>query len=371
MSNYGKGRIFKYRRRVGGRTVEDRTWTLSYYVDGREIREATGLEDRRKAIGLLNDRMSDADKTPVTRSNPTFESVMSILEDDYRLQDKKDALYSLQKKRMKHLKPFFTGKRSREISEKLLVEYQVHRKAEGAKPSTINRELSALHRAFVLAKRLGHVRYVPSFQRLEENNARQGFFDIETTLKIRDELPEHARNLPEVYYITGWRRDEVLSREWSDVDFENGALILWVGEGKDRKVGRTFPLIPDLEAVLKRQREYVSRLEQLLDKKIKWVFPRPDGEQLTYIRDIWAAATKAAGVKGLIHDFRRTAVRNLELAGAPRKAAMAMVGHKTESIYNRYAIADQRMIQAGAEKLTKFLSEEEKRRKRARLRAVK
>jgi hypothetical protein len=32
------------------------------------------------------------------------------------------------------------------------------------------------------------------------------------------------------------------------------------------------------------------------------------------------------------HDFRRTAVRNLELAGVPRSVAMAMVGHKTEAI---------------------------------------
>jgi hypothetical protein len=31
-------------------------------------------------------------------------------------------------------------------------------------------------------------------------------------------------------------------------------------------------------------------------------------------------------------------VRNLERAGVPRGVAMAMVGHKTEAIYRRYAI---------------------------------
>jgi hypothetical protein len=33
---------------------------------------------------------------------------------------------------------------------------------------------------------------------------------------------------------------------------------------------------------------------------------------------------------------------------------MAMVGHRTESIYRRYAIADEAMLKEGAVKLTAF-----------------
>ncbi len=62
-------------------------------------------------------------------------------------------------------------------------------------------------------------------------------------------------------------------------------------------------------------------------------------------RGAWDAATEAAGYPDkLLHDFRRTAVRNLERAGVPRSSAMAMVGHQTESIYRRYAIQDETML---------------------------
>ena len=38
------------------------------------------------------------------------------------------------------------------------------------------------------------------------------------------------------------------------------------------------------------------------------------------------------------HDFRRTGVRGLELARVPRGVAKRMVGHRTDSMYERYAI---------------------------------
>lgn len=49
-----------------------------------------------------------------------------------------------------------------------------------------------------------------------------------------------------------------------------------------------------------------------------------------------------AGVPGrILHNLRRTAVRNLERAGVPRSVAMKMVGHKTESGYRCDAIVDE------------------------------
>jgi hypothetical protein len=51
------------------------------------------------------------------------------------------------------------------------------------------------------------------------------------------------------------------------------------------------------------------------------------------------------------HDFRRSAVRNLERAGVSRSSAMKMVGHRTQAIYDRYAIADEASLREAGEKL--------------------
>src|SRR4029453_5127361 len=56
------------------------------------------------------------------------------------------------------------------------------------------------------------------------------------------------------------------------------------------------------------------------------------------------------------HDLRRTAVRNLERAGVPRSVAMKLTGHKTESVYRRYAIADERDLRVAVERLNAMVS---------------
>jgi len=49
--------------------------------------------------------------------------------------------------------------------------------------------------------------------------------------------------------------------------------------------------------------------------------------------------------------MRRSAVRTFERAGVPRSVAMSIVGHKTESIYRRYAIVDEAMQREAAARL--------------------
>jgi hypothetical protein len=127
-----------------------------------------------------------------------------------------------------------------------------------------------------------------------------------------------------------------------------------------------FPLAPTLRATLDWQRERAEAVAKETGRIVPWVFHR-SGRPIKSFRRAWLSACFNAGFAHLIserprkiepvripHDFRRTAVRNLERAGVPRSAAMAMVGHKTESIYRRYAIVDEAMLTIGAAKLERL-----------------
>ena len=98
---------------------------------------------------------------------------------------------------------------------------------------------------------------------------------------------------------------------------------------------RVFPFTDDLRTLLERQRDETQRLRRQ-GRIVPWVFHR-NGTPIKSFVEGWRTACREAGCPGRIpHDLRRTAVRNLERAGVRRSTTMAMIGHKTESIYRRY-----------------------------------
>ena len=69
-----------------------------------------------------------------------------------------------------------------------------------------------------------------------------------------------------------------------------------------------------------------------------FVFQR-GGQPVGDIRKVWAVACQAADIEGtLFHNLRRRVVRSMDRAGVSQTVTMALSGHKTASVYQRYPI---------------------------------
>jgi integrase len=249
------------------------------------------------------------------------------------------------------VRPYFGDWRAAAVSTADVRKYIARRQEEGAANATINHELAALRRAFSLGIEAGKVTHRPVIKKLEENNVRTGFFEREQFESVRAHLPWPLQGVVGFAYVTGWRvPSEILPREWRQVDFQAGTVRLEPGTTKNRE-GRAFPFTDELRALLEARRECTDKVQKARGCIIPYVFHR-EGQPIHNFRYVWKKACRLAGVPGRIpHDFRRTAVRNLERAGVARSAAMKLTGHKTETVYRRYAIVAENDLREAARKL--------------------
>jgi integrase len=328
------------------------TWWIQYSVRGARFRESSGSQSRSDAENLLKQRLQAAARgEPFGRNagRTTFEDLARILIEDYQtharrsLERVEDALG--------HLAGFFGGILATEITNDRIASYIDWRREQRAAAATINRELAALRRAFRLAQKAGKVAFRPEISMLIENERPAGFFEAGQFRAVLENLPEYLKPVIQTHYITGWRiGPEILTRRKHHVDLELDKLRLDPEETVGGE-GRSFPLTPELREILAKQLERTKELERETDRLVPWLF-HPDGKPIKDFRKAWALACKRGGVTGKTpSDFRQTAVRNLERASMARQAAMAMVGHRSDSIYRRSPLADETMLKESVAKL--------------------
>ncbi len=344
----------KYKHGSGSIYKRGKGWWLSYYAGGKRERESANTTDRTEACRLLQQRLGQIAEGRYVGSvvdRGTFEDLVQGLLTDYRANGRKTLRWAERRVRL-HLAPFFGGRKVQEITSAEVQAFIAKRQEEGASNGEINRETTLLKRMYNLALQVEKITRKPYIPRLEENNARQGFFERAEFESVLARLPDYLKPPIAFAYQVGWRTlSEILPVTWRQVDLEAGTVRLEVGTTKNKK-GRIVYLPPILRDVLETQwQEHLAHFPDC-----PWVFHH-QGERIFSFYKAWHRACREAGLSGKIpHDFRRTAVRNMVRAGIPERVATEIAGHKTRAIFDRYHIVSDSDLKEAARKLGEAFS---------------
>ena len=341
----------KAKRGDGSIFLRGNTYWIKYYRNGKPYRESCGSEKESDARKHLKKRLGEI---AVGRfigpeaERVTIRQLATDYENDYRVNGKK----SLDKAErvLNHVLAFLGDYKAHQIHTDKVNAYISFRLGEGAANATINRELAALKRMYNLGIQAEKIYRKPYIPMLQENNIRKGFFEHGDFVALRTALPDYFKPVVTFAYYTGWRKQEILSLKWNQVDLPAQTIRLDPGTTKSG-AGRTVALDGELLAVIKGQWEKRKVAEipgQSPTLLCTFVFHR-DGKPVGDFRDVWAKACKEARLPGkVLHDFRRTAVRNMVRAGVPERVAMMVSGHKTRSVFDRYNIVSEEDLKEAA-----------------------
>jgi len=326
-----------------------KNYWIKYYRHGKQFIEATHSDKLEVAKRKLKEREGEIAKGKmpgVCFDRISFRELMEDYVRDYKINDKRTVIRA--EYATKLLLEEFGMLKAPEINTASIKKYIEKRKLEGASNATVNRELSAIKRAFNLAARctppkVSHVPYIPM---LKENNVRKGFFEYEDYLALLGKLPAHLKPVLTFAYCSGWRRSEIINLKWNQVNLRDGIVRLEPGETKNNE-GRTLYMEPELWDLLK-------QLHKNRRMDCFYVF-NCDGKKIGEFYKSWRTVCASIGKPGLLfHDLRRSAVRNMIRAGVPERVAMTISGHKTRSVFDRYNIVSVEDLKDAARKRHHF-----------------
>lgn len=226
---------------------------------------------------------------------------------------------------------------------------------QGAKPSTINRYISAVRTLFAYCKKFEYIKDNPSL-RLKTVKADKPYHQVVTDQEMYNVCtsPDHTKALWasrdkaifEMLYSSGCRVSELCSLKFSSfVDGYKKARIIGKGN-KERFVYFEHDALCALNFYL------LERKKLLEDKKIEkdpqFIFLNQEGGHLTPGGLTWILAryTSAEGINHHFspHDFRHAFATALVNEGLDIRKVQALLGHSSVSTTQRYTHVTQKKV---------------------------
>jgi integrase len=345
-----------YTDKKSGEKKSSSYWWIDFTIGDKRIRESA--ETTRKTIAAQYEKTRRLEleralaglpsEAPERRIN-TVDDLVAKYSDHYPINHRpKSVVFS--KQRLAHVRRLLGGVLMPDLTEDRIRDYIKTRLCEGAGGRTINMELGELSRA------LGHKQSAlwPKVRKLEENHdvGRALSPEEETrmlTAAAHDESPKRNPSLYPFLCIelsTGMRSGEAKTLRWLNVDLDSSVLV--VGRSKTNAgKGRQIPFNGDLREVLEAHRRwYVLKIGE---PKPEWyLFPGRQGkgtnprplDPTRPVGDITSASDtlrECCKVQCRLHDLRHTAATKMAEAGVPESTMLALMGHMSRAMLERYS----------------------------------
>jgi len=338
----------KYKDPNTGETLTASVWWMDFTYCGKRVRESTGCSRKTLAVEAVKRRKLELERAiaglPAEHKEDrirTVGQVCRVYRERYADGHKAKSSEWVNCL-MKHVLRLLEAVMIPDLNEDRIRAYVKARQSEGGGNRSINIEVSILSRA------IGRKRSElwPSIKPLRERS------DVGRALSPEEETRLLAASLKSespligpfirLALTSGMRSGETLGLTWGRVNLVD--RFLTVGESKSKaSTGRIIPMNADLHQVLIAFAEWHRQNCGPIEEN-RYVFPfrlargRYDStRRMVSIRKAWEVVRDAAGVSIRIHDLRHSACTKMAEAGVSEFGMMAIMGHVSRAMLERYS----------------------------------
>jgi len=339
----------------------NKTWWTDFSVHGQRYRQSLNTKDWREAQAKEKELIAQASDGKLSPKSMTFaRQPFGEAADAYvtaRKLELAQASQAKEKQLVVQLRAYFKQELLRAITVQWITDYREWRADQGVGSATLNAELGILRRILKRAKLWARV--ADDVRPLREPSTIGKALteeEIQRLLKTAATRPEwETAYLAAILCLnTTARGCELKGLQWSDVDLFGRTLT--IRKSKTAAGERVVPLTDVAASAMARLRaraEAFGPVEPLhyvfatFVPKFTFSGKKVIGYDVTALeptkplktwRSAWRTLTKKAGLPGFrFHDLRHCAITQLAESGTPDSTIMAIAGHVSRRMLERYS----------------------------------
>jgi integrase len=342
-------------------TKRSKTWHCHFVVNGQRFRQSLSTTDWREAQAKEKELVAQASAGKLSHTTTSMAGQpFGLAADDYvadRHLELAPASRAKEKQLLVQLRVYFKEKPLKAITVKQITDYRTWRAAQSVGPATLNAELGILRRMLKRAKLWARI--ADDIKPLKEPSTIGRALaeeDKQRLLKTAVMKPEwETAYLAAILCLnTTARGCELKGLQWSDMDLFGRTIT--IRKTKTAAGERMIPLTSVAASAVARLRTRAESFGPVEPShfvfaafvpKFKFKDTSVVGYSLTGYdptrhinswRTAWRSLTKKAGLPGFrFHDLRHCAITSLAESGAADSTIMAIAGHVSRKMLERYS----------------------------------